>query len=312
MTASTVEQQARSLLAAFAARRPLGAGSFIVTLYGDAIVPRGGRVWLGNVIAVCAEVGISETLVRTAVSRLVSAGHLEGVRDGRRSFYSLTDSSLRAFDAAADVIYGGPRSPDGDCWSLLVLPGSGMEEAARRRLAKDSYGFLGPGLALRAGPAGAEETLPGALQFDARLHGEISRKALADLAAEAWSLAGLADRYQAFCERFAPLEHALSHAGGDAQRTPLALALRLLLVHDYRHLVLDDPALPADLLPADWQGPQAQGLFASLYKRLDAQADRAIDTAFVDASGPLTVDKGILDKRREALDLLLSRGHAAA
>jgi len=46
----------------------LRAGSFIVTLYGDVVEPRGGRLWMGNIIETCASMGISETLVRTAVS----------------------------------------------------------------------------------------------------------------------------------------------------------------------------------------------------------------------------------------------------
>ena len=38
------------LVEEFAGRRPLRAGAFIVTLYGDAVVPRGGSLWVGNVI----------------------------------------------------------------------------------------------------------------------------------------------------------------------------------------------------------------------------------------------------------------------
>ena len=51
----------------------LRSASFIVTLYGDVAVPRGGVLWTGTLIEICARVGISESLVRTAVSRLVTA-----------------------------------------------------------------------------------------------------------------------------------------------------------------------------------------------------------------------------------------------
>ena len=57
----------------------LTAASFIVTIYGDVALPRGEVLWMGSLIGVCARVGISENLVRTAVSRLVAAGRLEGV-----------------------------------------------------------------------------------------------------------------------------------------------------------------------------------------------------------------------------------------
>ncbi len=306
ITPMTVESRARALVKAFAARRPLGAGSFIVTLYGDAIVPRGGLVWLGNVIAVCAEVGISETLVRTAVSRLVSAGHLEGLRTGRRSFYRLTEESLRAFDAAAELIYAGPNAPNGERWSLLLLPPSGLEEVERRELAKAGYGVLGAGLALRAGDPQAMDLPRGVLQFDARLLGAANREALTSLAMEAWPLQDLAERYQAFCQRFGPLQEALCRAGPTRLPASLALAVRLLLVHDYRHVVLDDPALPSSLLPQGWQGPRAQCLFAFLYRSLDEEAERAIEADFIDSQGPLRAECSILEKRRQALSALLS------
>ncbi len=302
MTGSNAEELAGDLVAAFAARRPLGAGSFIVTLYGDAVVPRGGLIWLGNVIAVCGGVGISETLVRTAVSRLVSGGHLEGSREGRRSFYRLTETSRQAFDEAAAVIYGGPKRPSAESWSLLVLPGNGTDEAGRRLLADAGYGLLAPGVALRAGEAAAGAApIAGALRFDARLADGEALEGLRDLAAEAWSLAALAARYDAFCRRFAPLLQALQAA----EPTPLdperALVLRLLLVHDYRHVVLDDPGLPAELLPEGWQGAAAQRLFSRLYRTMSPAAEAAIDAAFVDGAGGVTADPAILARRLAAL-----------
>lgn len=59
------------------------ASSFIVTIYGDVVEPRGNVLWMGTLIECCARHGISESLVRTAVSRLVAAGRLEGERIGR-------------------------------------------------------------------------------------------------------------------------------------------------------------------------------------------------------------------------------------
>ena len=55
----------RALLAATAPR----AASFIVTIYGDVVEPRGGTLAMATLIDSCARHGISESLVRTAVSR---------------------------------------------------------------------------------------------------------------------------------------------------------------------------------------------------------------------------------------------------
>ena len=86
----------------------LRANGFIITVYGDVAEPRGGRLWMATLIEICGSVGISETLLRTAVSRLVAAGRLEGARVGRRSSYRLTEAARREFaEAAARGACGG-------------------------------------------------------------------------------------------------------------------------------------------------------------------------------------------------------------
>src|SRR5262249_25456852 len=47
-----------ALLDRFRASRPVRAWSLIVTLYGDAIVPRGGSLWLGSLTDIMAPVGL--------------------------------------------------------------------------------------------------------------------------------------------------------------------------------------------------------------------------------------------------------------
>ena len=92
---------------------PLTAASFIVTVYGDIVVPRGEVLWMGSLIEICDSVGISENLVRTAVSRLVSAGSLLGERNGRRSFYRLAPAARAEFAEAAQRlrVRGGSWEP---------------------------------------------------------------------------------------------------------------------------------------------------------------------------------------------------------
>ena len=59
---------AAELVAQFRRQRPLRGGSLIVTLFGDAIMPRGGAVALGSLIALAAPFGLNERLVRTATA----------------------------------------------------------------------------------------------------------------------------------------------------------------------------------------------------------------------------------------------------
>src|ERR1700760_1992542 len=49
---------------------PPRARSLIVTVWGDALAPHGGEVWLAGLIRLLAPFGINERLTRTSVFRL--------------------------------------------------------------------------------------------------------------------------------------------------------------------------------------------------------------------------------------------------
>ena len=118
MTAKQIDHLLAPARSGYIPRAP----AFIVTLYGDAIEPRGGTLWMGDLVSCCAEQGISESLVRTAVSRLVAAGKLLGERIGRKSFYRLTDQAQAEFRSASKVLYTPPPMARG--WLLALKPSS--------------------------------------------------------------------------------------------------------------------------------------------------------------------------------------------
>ncbi len=70
---------------------PISGTSLIASLYGDALLQRGGEVWLGSVAALLEGLGFGERFVRTALFRLNKEEWLDVVRIGRRSFYRLSD-----------------------------------------------------------------------------------------------------------------------------------------------------------------------------------------------------------------------------
>lgn len=261
---------------------PLRAAGFIVTLYGDAVVPRGGEIWIGTIIETCALVGISETLVRTAVSRLVAAGQLEGWRRGRRSFYRLSERLQAESEAASRLIYGPPEPWR---WRFVHLPEVGAD-SLMALLEGQGFARLRPQLAV--GPA--RSALPkGVLVFDA--DPAAGEALLADFAAQAWDLAPHAAAYQTLLAQFGPLDGVPPDDGA------AALTARLLLVHAWRHALLRDPRLPDAALPADWPGHAARALFHRLYAALSPAADSQIGTRFEGAQGPLPVSTPHLTAR---------------
>src|SRR3981081_3653121 len=70
-------------------REPSRTGSIVITVFGDALVPRGGSVWLGTLLEFFERLDIDSGVVRTAMSRLATDGWLERNKIGRNSFYRL-------------------------------------------------------------------------------------------------------------------------------------------------------------------------------------------------------------------------------
>jgi phenylacetic acid degradation operon negative regulatory protein len=274
-----------ALIAQFTARQPIRTGSLIVTVFGDAILPRGGAVQLADLIQLLAGFAINDSQVRTALSRLVGDGWLQSSRSGRRSLYRLTETGRHRFAEASRRIYGGPPQAWRGEWHVVILPPA---DANHGELKKDlgwlGFGQLAPGVMLHPAPdvnslasvigdlpaAARPLVIAGAAPFPG------SGELLHGLVARCWDLAALSASYGDFQTRFAALGDALA-AGGQPEPLPALLA-RLMLVHDYRRIILRDPMLPPRLMPADWIGRAAYRQAHRIYRKLVRPAERWIDT----------------------------------
>ncbi len=258
------------LLAALRAA-PSRTGSVIVTIYGDAIAPRGGEVALASLLELMAALDAGDGVVRTAVSRLARDGWLDRQRTGRRSFYRLSSHGVQEFADAVPRIYG----PLGGPWNgqlRLVFAEAGVE---RTMLERAGYALLAPGVLVA--PDAALTPPPGT----PALLGAGTPGSMQAIAARAWPVARVGAGYQ----RLVGLFDDLTEAAGSLP--PLdALAARVLLIHEYRRVALRDPRLPAGLLPADWPGVPARALCIRLYAALAPASERWLDTA-ENGSGPL-------------------------
>ena len=264
-------------------RVKLRANSAIITLFGDAILPRGGNIWLGSLIALAAPLGIAERPVRTGVYRLSQQGWLTSRTSGRRAYYKLTRPGLEKFYEAQRRIYAvEPVAWDGE-WRLVQLP---ADLAAAKRLSlRRELGWLGfgqIGASLFAHPSDETEAVSRTLArhrlsarslvFRASLAAFVSGEHVRQVVAAAWELTALNHDYGRFIETFRPTADALQRGLrlGDED----AFILRILLIHDYRRLLLKDPVLPEPLLPADWLGGAARDLTVTIYRQIAATADR--------------------------------------
>src|SRR5438874_3421614 len=89
-------------------REPSRTGSIVITVFGDAIVPRGGSVWLGTPLEFFESLAIDSGVVRTAMSRPAADGWLTREKVGRNRFYRLADKGRQVFEAATRHIYDPP------------------------------------------------------------------------------------------------------------------------------------------------------------------------------------------------------------
>lgn len=243
---------------------PSRTGSVIITIYGDAIAPRGGELALSSLLELMAALGANGGVVRTAISRLARDGWLEGHRAGRRSFYRLSRRGKLESAKAGPRIYGPLVSPWGGQLRLAFAE-AGVE---RTMLEQAGYALLAPGVL--AAPDTALTPPPGI----PALLSNGTPEALRALAARAWPVTRVGMGYAGFVELFADLD---SLAAG---LQPLeALAMRILLIHEYRRVTLRDPRLPSGLLPPDWPGTTACALCARLYTTLAPASEHWLDNA---------------------------------
>lgn len=266
-----------ALVTRFRRQRPLRGGSLIITVFGDAIAPRGGAITLASLIGLMAPFGLTERLVRTSVARLAADDWLAGRRLGRLSEYRLSPSGKQRFIEATRRIYAGPASDWSGRWTLVLTPGA--SPARRRRVREtllwEGFGELAAGVLAHPALTPAE-TLG---HLDAAGHGDApilleARSAGAgpdrQLVAQGWDLRELAARYARFIRNFEPVLPAV--------RGPLAPAdaflVRTLLVHEYRKIHLRDPLLPPSLLPGDWPGTAAYEVCRTVYERVFLAAEQ--------------------------------------
>src|SRR5690606_3445798 len=128
LASSSLEQRIQHVLQ----RDPPRAKSLCVTLLGDAIEPRGGSIWLRELIELVTPLGINERLLRTSVFRLVAQDWLQSERHGRRSLYRLSNQGAELTRRASDRIYDGSPAPWDASWTLVIFPRFGNSSLDKR------------------------------------------------------------------------------------------------------------------------------------------------------------------------------------
>jgi phenylacetic acid degradation operon negative regulatory protein len=274
-------------------REPSRTGSIVITVFGDAIVPRGGSVWLGTLLEFFKTLEIDSGVVRTAMSRLAGDGWLERDKVGRNSFYRLAEKGRRTFDAAVSHVY----NPEAVEWTgrfeLLLIPEGADREASRAALKDSGFGSPLPGVWVAPSGVPLPPEATGAIRLEVSAEDDSGRRLLR----ESWPLDRTADAYLKFIKTFEPLRGWINR--GEPLSESEAFTARILLIHYYRRVVLRDPLLPTALLPADWPGRAARRHCGEIYRGLLEPSERWLDHHGSNATGSLPAGGNTLARRFE-------------
>lgn len=239
------------------AETPLRVWSLIVTIFGD-IVMRQGRerapepVWVGALLLLLERLRIDPAQVRTNLSRLVANGTLERAKSGRNAFYRIGEADGAAFAEAANRIYGRLAPEPTGVFHVALIDRCVERMAAREALQAAGFRFMSATSAIAPEHRGV---LVSAAPSETIIARADCSTPLAVAASEAWQITALNEGYIRFLQTFSPII-CRSDWTPDA-----AIAARIVLVHQFRRLVLRDPVLPQGALPDDWTGGEARRTF---------------------------------------------------
>ena len=260
----------------------------IVTLYGLYARQNHGWLSVAAVVRLMGDLGVDEQAVRSSISRLKRRGLLVATRVGGAAGYELSPVAHEILADGDARIFGRRRATVADGWLLVVfsVPESERDKRyqLRSQLTRLGFGTVAPGVWVapghleteanevlaRLGVTGYAEVFRGQHVAFGNLRENVSRW---------WDLDALRKLYAAFLARYRPVRERWS--GRSAEDTAEAFAEYVEMVTAWRQLPYADPGLPLELLPPNWNGVEAEELFAALRERLAGPAGRHATTALV-------------------------------
>src|SRR5699024_2120294 len=191
-----------------------GLRALIVTIYGLYAREVGGWLSVSALIRLMAALGVEESAVRSAISRLKRRGILESERVDGRAGYALSPHAREILDAGDRRIFRRRRATLDEGWILAVFSVPESERRRRHtlrsRLAWLGFGSVGPGVWIAPAHLHTEardvllrEQL--AEYVDLFEASYLGFSQAAEQVASWWDLDGLDALYQQFVTDYAPV-----------------------------------------------------------------------------------------------------------
>jgi len=261
----------------------LSGTSLIMTVFGDCIFHRGGIISLASLIQLMDVFGFNERSVRTAVFRLVQNGWLVSEKIGRTSYYRVTESSRQRFIMADQKIYSFNHQEWDQKWDLVLLSSVELENKAVLKKELEWLGFANIAANVMAYP-GCDHLKLQNLLLNLKMTDQVvifkaealqlwqeSYPTVKRMVESNWPVAELHQRYEKFIGDFREFFNSVEN---EAELDSVqAFQIRILLIHQYRRILLKDPNLPFELLPSNWLSLNARNLSSNLYQTVVAAGE---------------------------------------
>lgn len=284
-------------------KRPVVRTQFLVfTLFGDYILPRGGAIWMSDLLNLLELLGVTERAARSALSRMTRKGWLIARRQGRRSQYSLTARGWALLEEGGRRIFEPPFTDWDGLWHVVVfsLPEEeqNLRHALRQRLIWLGFGRLAPGTWVS--PHNRKLELENIFnELNVRKYVEAFSGMRMELTSEqeliqkCWDLPGLEAEYRDFIARYqSEYEQCQGQGNGRVHLSPeLCFVRRFWLTYNFQPFPLKDPGLPTALLLPDWLGFQARQLFEAYRQLLGTYANQFVDEVVKGKRDTATAEK---------------------
>lgn len=268
--------------------------SLLFTIYGEYVRHYGNEIWVGSLLRLMGEFGMTEQAVRAAMSRIMKQGWIESRKIGNKSYYSMTLRGKRRLEEAAARIYKYASEGWNGKWCIASYNIPEERRNLRDQL-RTELGYLGFGMLTTStwiSPNDLTDKVKDITQnheitdyveiFTAEHLGWSDSKKLVQ---KCWDLNYINSAYQEFIGIYEPqfLDMRAKLEKREEISDSYCFVEKTKLVHEYRKFLFIDPDLPSELLPDIWSGKDADELFNNYYQLLNPGAVRFFESVYIPA-----------------------------
>lgn len=238
--------------------------------------------------------GVGESAARSVLQRMTAKKFILRHKEGRKTFYSLTDRAQRILREGQQKMFAGWQPQDWDGrWTLVRVQVPESKRALRHqmssRLSWAGFGQMDGSTWVAPGPhdveaiLGAEATEIGPIV----IVGRPQRPTTDSMLVSAFDLQDLAEGYAGFGVKW-------QEVAAPSLTPAEALVKRVELHFDWLRLTRTDPQLPVSLLPDDWPGTAQGQLFKKLNEQLGAREASVVPAFFNGELSPFNGELSML------------------